>query len=149
MIQATYNKSIALTTCLYYLNVMDVTPPYAAAVKPLVGLTSQQTGKTKYFLNTTNDYTNEDRAVKFVFFPYTSTEVLLSGLVNFATDDFPLGFYDFTLYANTSNTNLDPSGLTVIYRTLFNIKAVSGSEEVTYSEYTSNDSDTESVYITI
>ena len=54
------------------------------------------------------------------------------------------------IYQNTSNANLDSSGLTLIYTGLMNMAMNTGEElPVEYTEYTTNDTDTESVYITI
>jgi hypothetical protein len=78
-----------------------------------------------------------------------TTEDPTAGVIQVGTTDFPLGFYNITMYENTaSNTNLDPTGLRVIYTGLVNLSGVNGADGITYSEYTTNDSDTESVYIT-
>jgi len=56
--------------------------------------------------------------------------------------------YDTTIYQNTSDTNYDPTGLTVIWNGLTNIIADSTNPAVEYTDYDTNDTDTESVYIT-
>ena len=53
-----------------------------------------------------------------------------------------------TIYQNTSNTNLDPTGLTTIWNGLMNLKAADNFPAVQYNEYNTNDTETESVYIT-
>ena len=62
--------------------------------------------------------------------------------------DFPYGFYNVTIWQNNSNSNLDPdNAIKIIYKGLMNF-AETGLPAVTYTEYTTNDTDTESVYIT-
>ena len=76
-------------------------------------------------------------------------ENLLNAIIQLGTTDFPLGFYDVILYNNTDNTNIDPTGLTVIWKGLMNLTGFnSNTESVTYKEYTTNDADTESIYLT-
>ena len=118
--------------------------------RSLMTLTSAFTGKTKTFLPNT-DYTNKERYI--IIGTYTTRDAnqenLETGIIQLGTTDFPLGFYNVTIYENTSNTNLDPTGLAVIYKGLANVIVRSGSTQpVTYTEYTTNDSETESIYIT-
>ena len=100
--------------------------------RPLFGLTSQLTGKSIYVI------------------PYASgLDLPALGFINLATSDYPLGFYDFIIYNNSSNSNLDPAGLTPVYYGLFNAYAGNDASQSTlYTAYTSNDTDTESVYLT-
>ena len=120
-----------------------------ADYRVLMTLTSQLTGKSKTFMPGTN-YSNKDRYLFFLILVCTNlgAENLNTGTIFLGSTDYPLGFYDVTMYQNTANDNLDPSGLTVIYNGLANLAPTSDAEPVTYSEYTTNDSDTESVYIT-
>ena len=117
--------------------------------KVLMTLTSQLTGKSKTFIAATT-YANKDRYLYLLILvaTYLGAENLLTGTIFLGSTDYPLGFYDVTIYQNTSNTNLDPTGLTVIYTGLANLSPTSDAEPVEYTEYTTNDSDTESVYIT-
>ena len=79
----------------------------------------------------------------------TGGENLGSGVVFLGSTDFPLGFYDVVIYQNNNNTNLDPdNAIKTIYTGLANLSATSAVAPVDYTEYTTNDSDTESVYIT-
>ena len=78
-----------------------------------------------------------------------TTDNLAGGIIALGTTDYPLGFYDVTIYEQSTGGNLDPTGLTVIYTGLMNLSSTSSTRSVTYTEYTTNDSDTESVYITI
>ena len=122
-----------------------------ADYKPLVTFTSQLTGNSKTFVVASANYTNKDRYVELLIYTpqNEANENLLSGAPYLGNTDFPLGFYDVTIYQNTDNTNLDPSGLTTIYEGLMNLSSNATTDPVTYKEYTTNDSDTESVYITI
>tara|TARA_R100001594_G_scaffold40454_2_gene72305 strand:- start:960 stop:1403 length:444 start_codon:yes stop_codon:yes gene_type:complete len=115
----------------------------------LVSITSQLTGKTKYYTPATT-YTYKERFVSILTFVSATIggENLTSGVIFLGSTDYPLGFYDVAIYQNTSSSNLDPTGLTQVYSGLMNLSPTSDAEPVTYSEYTTNDSDTESVYIT-
>ena len=144
MIQNTFNGS--LTSAREYVNLYDkmTTDEYGI----LVTFTSQLTGKSKTFMPITTLFSKKDRYVEFTYFIMT-TDNLGGGIIALGTTDYPLGFYDVTIYENESGANLDPSGLSVIYTGLMNLSSASNNRSVTYTEYTTNDSDTESVYITI
>ena len=85
----------------------------------------------------------------------SSTEDLSAAEVIVGTDEFPLGFYDITIYQTNSSGELNPDNATAtLYNGLLNMKArkaVGSSNDfrsVIYTEYTTNDADTDSVYIT-
>ena len=147
MIQAAYQTG-ALYFHQVYLNLYDEFDS-TTIYKPLVTVTSQLTGKSKTFRVFSVFSTNKERWLECLFATTTTlSENLSSGVIILGTTDFPLGFYDVTIYENSDNVNLDPSGLNVVYTGLMNLYSTT-SPSVTYSEYTTNDSDTESVYITI
>lgn len=131
-----------------YLNLADKMSN--TTYKPLLAFTSNQTGKTKYLVANTMDLTNVNRYIKLTWIQnHLNTEVPSGGLIHLGTTDFPFDFYNVTIYQNTSNTNLDPDGLTVIFTGLMQMKASgSGYESPVYTEYTTNDADTDSIYIT-
>jgi hypothetical protein len=131
-----------------YLNLADKMSN--TTYKPLLSFTSNQTKKTKYLVPNTMDKTNEERYLKLTWINnHLNVEVPSGGLIHLGTTDFPFDFYDVVTYQNTSNTNLDPSGLTTIWNGLMQLTASgTGYESPAYTEYTTNDSDTESVYIT-
>jgi hypothetical protein len=115
---------------------------------PLVLFVSQLTGKRKIFISEDMSLTHKERYIRLsVKVNYQNVEDLEEGIIYLGNSDFPYGFYDVTIYQNSSATNLDPSSLTTIYTGLMNLKQ-SGNAAITYTEYTTNDSDTESVYIT-
>ena len=146
MIQLTYSKG-ALFTFNNYINLFDEYNGLAS-YKPLITFTSQLTGKSKTFIPTVVDYTNKDRYVLLTYYLTTTLgDNLTAGIIELGDTDYPLGFYDVVIYENSSNTNLDPSGLNVVYNGLMNLSSTT-APSVTYSEYTTNDTDTESVYIT-
>ena len=114
----------------------------------LATLTSQLTGKSKTFICNTNYISTRIASILIFVLASSSGENLTAGTIFLGSTDYPLGFYDITFYQNTSASNLDPTGLTVVSTQLANLSATSDVHPVTYSEYTTNDSDTESVYIT-
>ena len=142
-----FRDDISTTVNTNYLNLYDEMTN--SEYKVLITVTSQLTGKSKTFINPT-EYTNKNRYVILLTLVTASSsgENLSNGVIFLGSTDYPLGFYDVTIYQNSSNANLDPSGLTTIYTGLVNLAPTSDVNSVVYSEYTTNDSDTESVYIT-
>tara|TARA_R100000664_G_scaffold26796_1_gene37134 strand:+ start:376 stop:915 length:540 start_codon:yes stop_codon:yes gene_type:complete len=74
------------------------------------------------------------------------------GVMTFGNTDLPYGLYDVVIYENSSDDNLDPTGLNVVWKGLANLSAQQTGDQknpaVEYTEYSDNDSDNESVYIT-
>tara|TARA_R100001594_G_scaffold45783_1_gene78686 strand:- start:1388 stop:1822 length:435 start_codon:yes stop_codon:yes gene_type:complete len=115
--------------------------------RPLFTFTSQASNTSFTFVPFIADYTNKNRYVKCSIFVSTAGFIPGSGIIHFGSTDLPYGFYDVVVYQNTSNSNLDPTGLTQIWEGLANVVA-QNNPAVEYTEYNTNDSDTESVYIT-
>ena len=153
MIQLLVKKGVFLTNNNYYINLYDeiniVKPILGTLYKPLQILTSQSTGNSRAF---TGSIVEQDRERYIRLACVTSTYAGFNqpdaGNIQVGTKDYPLGLYDITMYENTENGNLDPTGLKIIYSGLANLSDIDGADGTTYSEYTTNDSDTDSVYIT-
>tara|TARA_R100001594_G_C3940952_1_gene240588 strand:- start:68 stop:550 length:483 start_codon:yes stop_codon:yes gene_type:complete len=137
-----------------YLDLADKWITSDPDTKWLLGeFTSQFTGKTTFQFLSSN-WTNQERYVQVT---------LKNGLglvesktyMNLGTTDNPLGLYDVTIYQNSSGDNLNTSGLNVLYNGIMNV-TLSPTDffgnpttmPVKYTEYTTNDSDTESIYLT-
>ena len=80
-------------------------------------------------------------------------ENLPNGVIQLGTTDFPLGFYDATIYENTSTENMDTTGLNIVYYGVMNLEITEGAVEasvppVVYTEYTDNDSDINNIFLT-
>ena len=118
---------------------------------PLIGITSQLSKETVYFISFSFGISNKSRYVSLgvVTVVAPGAELLTLGTVYMGTKDRPFGLYDMTIYQNTSNTNLDPTGLTTIWNGLMNLKAADNFPAVEYNEYSANDTDTEAVYVTL
>jgi hypothetical protein len=132
----------------FYLDIHDKMTIDSGRV--LITFTSQFTGKSKT-VSVNTVYTNKERYVSLSFFTTRSSsqEDLLEAKIRLGTTDFPLGFYDATLYQNADSNNLDPTGLPVIWNGIMNLAGnTNATESVTYTEYTTNDADTESIYLT-
>ena len=144
------SRSNSTTSNTFYLNLYDEMT--ATTYSPLISLTSQLTKKSKVFRPLSVDTsTHTARYIGLLFEILTSaaSENLVGGQVFLGSTDYPLGFYDLVIYQNSNNTNLDPdSAVKRIFTGLANLSATNAVAPVTYSEYTTNDSDTESVYIT-
>lgn len=74
------------------------------------------------------------------------------GIMTFGNTDLPYGMYDVVVYENSADDNIDPTGLNVVWNGLANLSALQTgggkNPAVEYTEYSDNDSDNESVYIT-
>ena len=121
--------------------------------RPLLVMTSQFTGKSKTLtVNVENNFAYIERYVNIGITTSRVTEEPVEGVIKLGTTDFPLGFYDVVIYENSSDENLDPTGLPVIWNGLMNVKLRKEADDtpipVTYTEYTTNDADTESIYLT-
>ena len=144
--QTKKDKAPTVFASNFYLNLFDNMTTVDNGV--LMTITSQLTGNSKTFLPTSVITTNKDRYLRLTII-VSNDDSLSIGVLNLGNTDFPLGFYDVTIYENSSAANLDPSGLSVIFTGLLNLSSMDDTRAVTYTEYSTNDSDTESVYITI
>tara|TARA_R110001592_G_scaffold244712_1_gene506091 strand:- start:45 stop:491 length:447 start_codon:yes stop_codon:yes gene_type:complete len=147
MIQSAYNKNLTLTQTIN-LNLWDSRYFQITFTlflqQPLVQIISQQTGKSKVFRPISTDITNKERYVSLTYVT-ASVESLENGIISFGSSDFPFGFYDLQIFAPTSDS-MSLVAVNYIYTGLFNIYNVAKSVE--YTEYNTNDTDTDSVYIT-
>jgi hypothetical protein len=153
MIQLTV-PNLPLANNLFYLDLYDFykNQPILEISSPLVIIKSQLTNYSKAITPSTN-LTPVDNVYRFFEMNIVTTrsvsEQPINGIMRIGDTDFPLGFYDVSIYKNTSNDNLDPTGLTLVYTGLAFASGATAAEEPTkYNKYTNNDSDTESVYIT-
>ena len=119
--------------------------------RPLFTFTSQATGYSFTLIAFSADYSDKERYVKCNFLLGSTFNATL-GFITFGNTAAPYGFYDVTVYQNSSNSNLNTTGLNVIYKGLANLSAEQTGDfknpAVEYTDYNTNDSDTESVYIT-
>jgi hypothetical protein len=125
---------------------LDIKDAINSTYRPLVQFKSQQTGKSKYFIPTIFTTTFSDRYCIIYWFD-SIIEDLDSGIIDVGNTDFPYGLYDVTIYKNISATNLNPALTTPVYYTTLNMFD-STKNTTTFTPYTTNDTDTNSVYIT-
>lgn len=145
MIQATFSSGAEIDNFIY-LRLTDVGSA-TNSIRPLISIKSQQTEKELNFMASLVTITNENRYTEMKYTIGTN-DVPLLGLIKLGNTDYPFGFYDVTIYQNSSNSNLNPSGLTTtLYTGLLNLRSLVDTTQ--YKQYTINDSDTDSVYITI
>jgi len=119
--------------------------------KPLIVMTSMQTNYEYTFIPMTMDNDNSERYthLSWLNFPVSvGFEDRDGGIALFGTKDRPYGLYQTNIYANTSSSNLDPSTLARIWTGLCNVYAPAGQPAIEYTEYETNDSDTNTIYIT-
>ena len=145
MIQATFSSGAEIDNFIY-LRLTDVGSA-TNSIRPLISIKSQQTEKILNFMASVVTTTNENRYTEMKY-TIGTTDLPLLGLLILGNTDYPFGFYDVTIYQNSSNSNLNPSGLTTtLYTGLLNLRSLVDTTQ--YKQYTINDSDTDSVYITI
>ncbi len=147
MIQNTMTNASNVTNYIY-ARLNDVGSA-TNTVRPLISIKSQQTEKILNFMASVVTTTNENRYTQMSYtINNAGFDLPLVGLIQLGSTDYPLGFYDVTIYQNSSNSNLDPSGLnTTLYTGLLNL--ISSTDTTQYKQYTTNDTDTDSVYITL
>jgi len=152
MIQLTV-PNVPLANNLFYLDLYDLyeDQAFASVRSPLMIIKNQLTNYSKAIIPST--LIVADKMYRYFEMNIVTTrsvaEQPVNGIMRIGDTDFPLGFYDVSLYKNTDTTNLDPSGLTLVYTGLAFASGATAAEEPTkYNKYTTNDSDTESVYIT-
>jgi hypothetical protein len=145
MIQATLTSG-GLIENYIYLRLDDVsTVAVDGDIRPLISIKSQQTQKILNFMPSGVTISTADRYNKLTY--KIGADAPVGGLIILGNTDYPLGFYDVTIYQNNLNSNLDPANtIKTIYTGLMNL--ISSTATAQYTEYTTNDSDTESVYIT-
>ena len=146
MIQATLTSGSLIENYIY-LRLDDVsTVDVTGDIRPLISIKSQQSQKVLNFMPSGVTISTADRYNKLTY--KIGAHAPTGGLIILGNTDYPLGFYDVTIYQNNNNANLDPANaVKVLYVGLMNL--ISSTATTDYSEYTTNDSDTESVYITI
>tara|TARA_R100001163_G_C5059262_1_gene195928 strand:- start:49 stop:504 length:456 start_codon:yes stop_codon:yes gene_type:complete len=143
------NPGFPFVVCTTSLDLYDKFDTSIGEYATLWKITNQFTGKSKIY-NTSTSYANKDRYLEMGTVLTTGSDML--NQIKLGTKDFPLGFYDVIIYQNTANDNTDPDGLNVVYNGLMNLIASNNFvpvNTVDYTEYVTNDSDTESVYITL
>ena len=126
----------------------------------IFAITSQQTVKQKLFFPYQQlTSTHYNRYYKFVV-KYVKAEVPgafdpANGWIALNNKDFPYGFYDLQIYQKKFGfTTLDLDNVQgVVYTGLLNVKPLDSgdtdyNEEVKYTEYSDNDTDTDNVYLT-
>ena len=122
--------------------------------RPLISLKSMQSKTVRNFMPFVATTQSWERYVYMTWLvPPASlgpaNENLTLGIIYFGTQEYPFGLYEVNMYANTSNTNLDPANaLDIIYTGLLNVYPGTTQDYPKYSEYDENDTDTNSIYIT-
>jgi len=158
------SDKIVQTPVFYVATILGTTYYYLQFPFILYKLESQQTKKTKIFTRGSSFYptistgiNKFDRQIRLGW-KYSanssSTESLTTGNILVGNAEFPLGFYNLTVYEVDSGSELNPDNAeAVLYNGVVNMygqtaSGASNFEQVQYTEYTTNDSDNENVYLT-
>ena len=159
------SDKITATPQFFTVTGSGVTLYYVSYPYILFELESQQTKKKKLFTKTSGSYycgrnaNAFERWVQLNFLYQVSTTVvedLSASRVKIGNDEYPLGFYNLTIYETHTNGELNPANAAgVVYKDILHLRPffsetnpTGNFEEVKYTDYATNDSDTESVYIT-
>ena len=146
MLQAFRLSSVAFENFIYVDLYDKATTDTFLDYKPLIGITNQQTNKTKYFIATTQVNTYNQRYIKLSWYAnYQNIEVLTGGIIYVGTKEYPYGLYDVVIYENNSASNLDPASRPVLFKGLLNLKQLA-NPSVEYTEY--ENTQQSNVYIT-
>jgi hypothetical protein len=146
MLQAFRLSSVAYENFIYVDLYDKATTDTFLDYKPLIGITNQQTNKTKYFIPTTQVNTYKQRYIQLTWFAnHQNTEVLTAGIIYVGTKEYPYGLYDVVIYENNSASNLDPTSRPVLFKGLLNLKQLA-NPSVEYVEY--ENTQQSNVYIT-
>ena len=141
-----------LTTAITQSGVGAVTNPYF-----LIEYKSQLTGTIKRFnpfivYASTSGTDVQNRYLYFLSkVSLTLADDVANGIIKVGTTDMPYGFYDFKIYQMSSAADYSPdNAVATLFTGLMNLSQRGDyKKSVDYTEYTTNDADTESVYITI
>jgi len=133
-------------TQFVYVTANDLQTIAQASVYYLIELTSLGSKNSLYFIASAVDATNLPRYIglRFTVIDKDETAAPTVGKIKFydATgklDTYPMGFYTYNIYEQTSNSNLDPANATLLQEGMAYVRDYSGNmEEVTpdFKEYT-------------
>ena len=101
----------------------------------LLYLTSQQTDAVITTTPPVSWGTETARSTRFFLYVNADTFNLSTGHIKLGTPTFPLGFYDISIFQNSSPTNFSSFGLNLLYTGLVNAIANDAAASPTYKEY--------------
>lgn len=140
------NTDTPLAQTWYVPNIKDLMT--STAVNPLFGFKSLLSKKELYFLPTLGVYYNDRYGLMFFYTTKSSPNPLI-GYLQMGTTDYPYGMYELTIYQNNISGNLEPANaIKTVYNGLMNLSPLTTNPAVEYTDYDTNDTETESVYIT-
>ena len=160
------SDKILLTSVINAVTIGETTYYFMAFPYLLFKLESQLTKKTKIFTRGSGlqfpcgvNINSFERWVELSWYYNTPdanvVEDLTTGKIIVGNDNYPLGFYNLTIYEMATSDDLNPNNaISTVYNGLVNMNpntipgVDSNFQEVQYNDYTNNDADTESVYIT-
>ena len=101
----------------------------------LIYLTSQQTGALISTTPIVNWGIDNERATRFFLYVNADVSNLFIGIVKMGTAQYPLGFYDVSIFQNSDPTNFNSAGLNLLYNGLANVTASDNASSPKYKEY--------------
>lgn len=138
----------------FYVTANEVQSIAQASVYYLIELTSLGSLNSLYFIPTSVNSDNLPRYIRMTFTVVEKDEPSspTTGRIKFyddtgKLDTYPMGFYTYNIYEQTSSSNLDPANATLLQEGMAYVRDYSGNmEEVTpdFNEY--NASTTQYVY---
>jgi len=128
-----------------YVTANDLQTIAQASVYYLIELTSLGSNNSLYFIPTSVNSNNLPRYVRMTFTVIDKDETAspTTGRIKFydaagKLDTYPMGFYTYNIYEQTSSSNLNPANATLLQEGMAYVRDYSGNmEEVTpdFNEY--------------
>ena len=116
----------------------------------LIYLTSQQTGALITTTPIVNWGIDNERATRFFLYVSADGANYAIGILHMGTAQYPLGFYDVSIFQNSEPGNYDSTGLNLLYNGLANVTASEDASSPKYKEYGSTIvTGTQRVYLTL
>ena len=139
------NTTGADVTNYFYVTANQTQSIAQASVKYLVELTSQASQNSLYFIPLTVNSDNTPRYIRLGFgvMDKDTTADPTNGIIKFyddtgKLDTYPMGFYHYKIYEQTSSTNLNPANATLLEEGIAYVRDYDGNmEEITpdFKEY--------------
>ena len=116
----------------------------------LIYLTSQQTGALIATTPLVNWGIDNERATRFFLYVSADGSNYAIGILHMGTAQYPLGFYDVSIFQNSEAGNYNSAGLNLLYNGLANVTASENASSPKYKEYGSTIvTGTQRVYLTL
>jgi hypothetical protein len=134
VMQQIRNAKTTNVTNYLYVTANQVKSIADASVRYLVELTSQSSLQSLYFIAVTESTNDRYLKLKFFILPSEGSPDATAGQTMFwdstgKFDSYPMGFYTYKIYEQTSTTNLNPTNATQLEEGIAYVRAYDGNME--------------------